>query len=193
MSTFLITDHQPRKANIQDPQWLHPENHNAPFAFNVLNTVLTSNHHGFVLQNKLPLLLFRCHSVTIDKCASAQIVSSSYFRFMSNLNNYIRAHRRRLGLRQGDVAAIMGHTISNVCRHERRLCEPSLRTAIRFAIVLQVSIEDLFPGIIEAESQETKKKIALLLPHFKRENSPADSCQQLEALQMIQESLSKVN
>ncbi len=70
---------------------------------------------------------------------------------MSKLINHIRAHRKRLGFTQADLAFLINRESSHVSRNERRLSEPTLRSLIRYSIILQVSIEDLFPGVVDLE------------------------------------------
>lgn len=82
---------------------------------------------------------------------------------MRKLANHIRAHRKRLGFKQADLALLMNRKWSNVCRNERRHSEPALRTAIRFAIILQVSVEELFPGIVEVEQIQIRERVSAKL------------------------------
>jgi DNA-binding XRE family transcriptional regulator len=64
------------------------------------------------------------------------------------LTNYLRTHRRRTGLSQTDVAALLGaRSGALVSRHETGERRPILRTAIAYEIVLGISIRQIYAGI----------------------------------------------
>ena len=92
-----------------------------------------------------------------------------------HLHNYIRAHRRRLGLTQTDLAVILGQKSgSNVCKNERRRSEPNLRLAIAYSIILHVSVEQLFPGVYEKARSDLRSHIEASLQHLeKRPHTPS--------------------
>ena len=63
------------------------------------------------------------------------------------LPNYIRPHRKRLGLSQQDVAFLLGwEDASQPSRYEHSLRIPALRTALALAVIFQVPVYDLFSG-----------------------------------------------
>jgi transcriptional regulator with XRE-family HTH domain len=63
------------------------------------------------------------------------------------LPNYLRVHRKRLGLSLNEVAFLLGwRGASQPSRYEHFSRTPTLRTALALAVVLQVSIRDLFSG-----------------------------------------------
>ena len=78
---------------------------------------------------------------------------------MPKLINHIRAHRKRLGFNQADLALLMNRESSHVSRNERRLSEPTLRSAIRYSIILQVSVEELFPGVVDLERIHIRERL----------------------------------
>jgi DNA-binding XRE family transcriptional regulator len=92
---------------------------------------------------------------------------------LEQIANYLRAHRRRCGLSQRELARIVGYiTQAPVSEHERSVTIPALLIAISYEIVFRVPISELFPGLyrtveahieeqlacIEAELQESSAK-----------------------------------
>lgn len=66
------------------------------------------------------------------------------------LLNYLRAHRKRLGLSQDDVAYLLGvESGAKVCRYERFVREPGLRAALACEVIFQRPIRELFPGLYQ--------------------------------------------
>src|SRR5258708_38807061 len=62
---------------------------------------------------------------------------SEFFNFnrmaAPHLHNYLRAHRKRLGLSQDEVAYLLGaESGAKVCRYERLVRGASLETALAF-------------------------------------------------------------
>jgi transcriptional regulator with XRE-family HTH domain len=83
----------------------------------------------------------------------------------SQLPNYLRTHRKRLGLSQDDVAFLLGaESGAKTSRYERFAREPGFRTALACEAVFQKPIRELFAGLyeqIEREVSERAKKLAL--------------------------------
>jgi transcriptional regulator with XRE-family HTH domain len=78
---------------------------------------------------------------------------------MKALENYLRTHRRRLGLTQADVAYLLGvQSSGKVSRYERFARRPALETAVAFEIILGVPVGDLFAGVREDVEYEVKKR-----------------------------------
>lgn len=64
------------------------------------------------------------------------------------LSIYLRAHRLRSGLTQGEVAYILGFkSRSHVSRLERGTRQPTHDAASSLALLFGVGVEDLFPAI----------------------------------------------
>lgn len=61
--------------------------------------------------------------------------------------NPLRRMRRNRGLMQCELAGRAGLHPSAVNRMERGWARPSLRTAEKLAMVLDCTVDDLFPGI----------------------------------------------
>ena len=67
------------------------------------------------------------------------------------LQNYLRTHRRRTGLSQEEVAALLGAASgSKVSRHENFARTPSVRTVFAYEIVFDRPASELFAGNYQA-------------------------------------------
>jgi DNA-binding XRE family transcriptional regulator len=64
--------------------------------------------------------------------------------------NRVRVHRRKSGLSQSELAAILG-TLGpvGISRHEQSATLPKILVAAGYEIVFRVPIADLFPGVYE--------------------------------------------
>lgn len=62
-----------------------------------------------------------------------------------NPQSYIRAHRRRSGLTQRELAGVLGYTEAQVSRHERARALPPLVTALVYEALFRVPVAELFP------------------------------------------------
>lgn len=79
------------------------------------------------------------------------------------LPNHLRAHRKRAGLSQRDVAYLLGsHHGAKVSRYERFLREPSLRAIVAYEAIFAVPARDLFPGIHDAVAVQVQRRAKLL-------------------------------
>jgi transcriptional regulator with XRE-family HTH domain len=77
------------------------------------------------------------------------------------MGSYLRAHRRKSGLSQSELADILGLiTELQISRHERSVTLPLFLTAISYEIVFQVPIAELFPGIYETVRQNVERRLA---------------------------------
>lgn len=66
------------------------------------------------------------------------------------LPHYLRNHRKRAGLFQEDIAALLGdRTASKVSRYERRHRMPPLLTALAYEAILGKPVAELFGGVYE--------------------------------------------
>ena len=68
----------------------------------------------------------------------------------NRLVNYVRAHRKRAGLSQLELAMILGYRNEGVVsRHELFRSVPPLLMALGYEVVFQTSVSELFPGLRE--------------------------------------------
>lgn len=91
------------------------------------------------------------------------------------LPNYLRAHRKRSGLSQDDLAFLLGcRRETKVTRYERFARQPRLQTAFACAIIFRVPAEALFAGVhAEARELVLQQARALLKIVTARAESPA--------------------
>jgi transcriptional regulator with XRE-family HTH domain len=81
--------------------------------------------------------------------------------------NYLRTHRKRLGLSQKELAALLGaQSGAKICRYERVVREPTFKAAIAFELVFQRPLRELFKGLYrEIASEITPRAKKLLAKH----------------------------
>lgn len=78
-------------------------------------------------------------------------------------HNYLRAHRKRTGLTQDELALLLGcKSGTKVSRYERLTREPNLETAFACQAIFGVPAHELFPGIYQNVEQIIKKRAELL-------------------------------
>ena len=86
-------------------------------------------------------------------------LSSFILRSMASpqLSNYLRAHRKRLGLSQKEVAYLLGaESGAKVCRYERFARDPGLETALAYEALFQKPVSELLAGLY----QKIEKQVA---------------------------------
>jgi len=67
------------------------------------------------------------------------------------LVNYLRAHRRRSGLTQSDLARVLGYDhYGSVSRHERFGAVPSLLVALSYQVLFREPVSEIFAGLNES-------------------------------------------
>ena len=78
---------------------------------------------------------------------------------MLHLPNHLRAHRKRLGLSQDDVAFLLGvESGAKVCRYERFARVPSLEAALAYVAIFQRPLRELFSGHYQRIEKEVAKR-----------------------------------
>lgn len=71
------------------------------------------------------------------------------------LHNYLRAHRKRCGLSQAEVAFLVGcKSGAKISGYERRGRLPSLKTLFAFEAIYDAPARHLFAGFAETVEQE---------------------------------------
>src|ERR1700681_2107330 len=80
------------------------------------------------------------------------------------LPNYLRAHRKRLGLSQDDLAYLLGcRSGTKVSRYERFRRQPNLTTVFGCEIIVGIPARKLFAGLyVTAERDVVRRAEALL-------------------------------
>lgn len=75
-------------------------------------------------------------------------------------HSYLRTHRKKSGLTQRELAAILGClTEGQVSRHERGLNTPSLPVAIGYEILFGAPVTHIFPGIRATVAQTIEARL----------------------------------
>ena len=75
------------------------------------------------------------------------------------LTNYLRTHRKRLGLTQKQVAFLLEcEADKSISRHETFSRVPSLETALAYEAIYGVPIRELFAGMFEEVDQKIAKQ-----------------------------------
>jgi transcriptional regulator with XRE-family HTH domain len=79
----------------------------------------------------------------------------------NRLVNYVRAHRKRAGLSQLELALILGYRNEGVIsRHELFRSVPPLLMALGYEVVFQTSVSELFPGLKETVENAIESSLA---------------------------------
>ncbi len=89
------------------------------------------------------------------------------------LNNYLRTKRKHSGLSQSDVSFLVRlKDKSDLSRYERNLRQPSLRTALACQELYGVSVSDLFEGLSDAVTKDTRNRMKRLQTRLQTKISP---------------------
>jgi transcriptional regulator with XRE-family HTH domain len=79
------------------------------------------------------------------------------------LNNYLRTYRKYSGLSQGEVAFLIRlKDKSDLSRYERRVREPSLRTALACQEVYGKPVSELFAGLNDSVAKDSRNQMKRL-------------------------------
>jgi len=102
------------------------------------------------------------------------------------LPNYIRHHRKRLGLSQEDVAFLLGWNGSAQTSRYEHFCRiPTLRTALALSYIFQSSIHELFSGEKEEVEEAVSKRAQILEEQLQRKSSSRAAARKLDFLKSI--------
>ncbi len=76
------------------------------------------------------------------------------------LHNYLRAHRKRAGLTQRELAFLLGVKARGpISELEKRRRVPLLRTAVTLEAIFGVPVSDLFPGIRQIANTDVERRV----------------------------------
>jgi transcriptional regulator with XRE-family HTH domain len=112
-------------------------------------------------------------------------VSSSVFIHMTSLQlpNYLRSNRKRLALSQDEVAFLLGtRSGARVCRDERFVREPSLKTALTYEAIFQKPARELFSGLYQQIEQEVAARAKTLANRINRQKMNRQTAYKLKAI-----------
>jgi len=122
------------------------------------------------------------------------VLSLRYRGWMILPRTSLHSLRQETGLSQVDLAYLLGGTTAGmVCRHEKGTRMPSLETALGYALVLGVDVQELF-GDLEAKagSRISRKASVLFSMSHKDPSDPAEILRRetLERLSALRGSIS---
>lgn len=76
----------------------------------------------------------------------------------SLVGTYLRFLRRKSGMRQKDLARLLGGvTEDQISRHERSISTPSLQTAFAYEVIFRRPVSEIFPGLFYAVQSDVEK------------------------------------
>jgi DNA-binding XRE family transcriptional regulator len=77
------------------------------------------------------------------------------------MQNHLRAHRRRCGLSQRDLAQLVGYLGEwQISRHEQSGAMPPLHVALAYEAILEVPASKLFRGLYATITKDVSRNIA---------------------------------
>ena len=98
----------------------------------------------------------------------------------------LRSYRKRSGLTQEDVAALIGaQSASQVSRHENGEREPDLKTTLAYRIVFDAPVRQLLPKLYRDLAQEVDLRAAALAERLKVSNDGLHTAHRIDHLQQM--------
>jgi DNA-binding XRE family transcriptional regulator len=83
------------------------------------------------------------------------------------LANYLRAHRRKTGITQHELAQFLGYgTHGAVSRHERLEAVPSLLVALSYQVLYRIPVSEIFVGLTETVEFQIEEQLAEFENHL---------------------------
>ena len=92
------------------------------------------------------------------------------------LPNYLRTYRKHSGLSQSDISFLIGlRDKSELSRYERRIRQPSLRTALACQEVFGMPVSELFAGINDSVAHDARAQMVKLRTRLQKKIVMANS------------------
>jgi transcriptional regulator with XRE-family HTH domain len=105
---------------------------------------------------------------------------------MAKLPNYLRAHRKRLGLSQTDLAYLLGvESGAKVCRYERFNRLPGLETILAYSAIFRRNPSELFAGLHDRIEYEIAQRAEALLAQAKKEKATGQNVRKQKTLAQL--------
>jgi transcriptional regulator with XRE-family HTH domain len=102
------------------------------------------------------------------------------------LSNYLRAHRKRAGFSQAEIAFLLGcQSSAKVSRYERFSRKPNLETVFVYELVFQVPARELFAGLFSDIEMATIQRAQKLMQKLNTKNPDPITASRLEVLKAI--------
>ncbi len=84
-------------------------------------------------------------------------------KIYKHIPNLLRKHRKVRGLKQSEVAKLLGHkSASRISRWEKGVCIPSLVNVLRLSVLYRVMVDALFADhlhLVREEVRDSEEKI----------------------------------
>jgi len=104
----------------------------------------------------------------------------------AKLHNYLRAHRKRAGFSQAEIAFLLGcRSSAKISRYERFGRKPNLETVFVFELVFQVPVRDLFAGLFSEIEKATIQRAQTLMNKLSTANPTPITQSRLEILKAL--------
>ena len=104
----------------------------------------------------------------------------------TKLPNYLRAHRKRLGLSQDELARLMGcKSGAQLSRYERFEVEPKLETAFMCGLITAEPLDRLFEGVYDKAADKVVKRARTLLRKYRRAKPTPELLEKIRVLDAI--------
>ena len=79
------------------------------------------------------------------------------------LSNYVRVHRRKVGLSQRELGLVLGYQDEfPISKHERFHAVPPLIIALGYEIVFRVPVSEIFAGLKDRVEEDIEDRLAQL-------------------------------
>lgn len=102
------------------------------------------------------------------------------------LENYLRAHRKRTGLTQDEVAFLLGSKSgTKVSRYEKFRRTPTLQTALALTVIFDAPTRELFAGLRQQIERATTARAAELIKDLRSQPQDRATARKLAVLRTI--------
>lgn len=106
----------------------------------------------------------------------------------NKLDNYLRTHRKKLGLSQREVAFLLGcHSGAKVSRYERSARIPTLNVILAYEVIFQKPARELFAGLYDRAERQTMRNLRLLLSRLRRRRDSSALARKIANLRAVVE------
>lgn len=106
----------------------------------------------------------------------------------NKLDNYLRTHRKKLGLSQREVAFLLGcHSGAKVSRYERSARIPTLNVILTYEVIFQKPARELFAGLYDRAEHQTMRNLRLLLSRLRRRRESSALARKIANLRAVVE------
>jgi transcriptional regulator with XRE-family HTH domain len=106
----------------------------------------------------------------------------------NKLDNYLRTHRKKLGLTQREVAFLLGcHSGAKVSRYEHSARVPTLNVILAYEVIFQKPARELFAGLYDRAERQTMRNLRLLVSRLRRRRESSALARKIANLRAVVE------